>query len=46
MDEVLEVMKKIRHDKSFSELRLNPETVQRVEELERQLSTPKKIASW
>ena len=46
MDEVLAVMKKIRHDKSFSELRLNPETVQRVDELERQLSTPKKIASW
>ena len=46
MDEVLAVMQKIRHDKSFSELRLNPETVQRVEELERQLSAPKKIASW
>ena len=46
MDEVLAVMKKIRHDKSFSELRLIPETVQRVDELERQLSAPKKIASW
>ena len=46
MDEVLTVMQKIRYDKSFSDLRSNLETVQRLDELERQLSAPKKIASW
>lgn len=46
VDEVLTLMQKIRHDKSFSELRINPETVQRLNELERQLSIPKNIASW
>jgi hypothetical protein len=46
MDEVLTVMQKIRYDKSFSDLRSNPETVQRLDELERQLLAPKKIASW
>jgi hypothetical protein len=45
-EEVLAVMQKIRHDKSFVVLRTNPETVQRLDELERQLSTPKKVASW
>jgi hypothetical protein len=43
--EVLGVMQKIRRDKSFSELRSNPETVQRLDELERQLSAPKKLAA-
>ena len=43
--EVLGVMQKIRRDKSFSELRSNPETIQRLDELERQLSTPKKLAA-
>jgi hypothetical protein len=46
MDEVLTVMQKSRYDKSFSDLGSNPETVQRLDELERQLSAPKKIASW
>ena len=45
-EEVIAVMQKIRHDKSFVVLRTNPETVQRLDELERQLSTPKKVASW
>lgn len=45
-EEVLAVMQKIRHDKSFVVLRTNPETLQRLDELERQLSTPKKVASW
>lgn len=45
-EEVLAVMQKIRHDKSFVVLQTNPETVQRLDELERQLSTPKKVASW
>jgi hypothetical protein len=39
-------MQRIRFDKSFSELRGNPETVQRLDELERQVSTPKKVSSW
>lgn len=43
--EVLGVMQKIRRDKSFSELRSNPETIQRLDELERQFSTPKKLAA-
>ena len=46
IEEVLALMQKIRHNKSFSELRINPETVQRLDELERQLSIPKKVASW
>jgi hypothetical protein len=46
VEEVLEVMRKIRQDKSFLELRRNPETVQRLDELERQISTPRKVASW
>ena len=46
IEEVLALMQKIRHNKSFSELRINPETIQRLDELERQLSIPKKVASW
>ncbi len=45
-EEVLAVMQRIRYGKSFSELRGNPETVQRLDELERQVSAPKKVASW
>jgi hypothetical protein len=41
--EVFGVMQKIRRDKSFSELRSKPEIVQRLDELERQLSAPKKV---
>ena len=41
--EVFGVMQKIRRDKSFSELRSNPEIVQRLDELERQFSAPKKV---
>jgi len=46
IEEVLALMQKIRHNKSFSELRINQETVQRLDELERQLSITKKVASW
>ena len=46
IEEVLAVMHKIRLDKSFSELRINPENVQRLDELERLLSAPKKVTSW
>jgi hypothetical protein len=42
-DEVLSVIRKIRHDKEFSEFQSNHETMQRLVELERQLSTPKKV---
>jgi hypothetical protein len=45
-EEVLAVMQKIRQDNSFLELRTNPGTVQRLDELERQISTPRKVASW
>jgi len=45
-EEVLAVMQRIRYDKPFSELRANPGVVQRLDELERQISAPKKVASW
>jgi hypothetical protein len=45
-DEVLSVIRKIRHDKEFSEFQSNHETMQRLVELERQLSTPKKVLTW
>jgi hypothetical protein len=46
LEEVLAVMQKIRLDKSFSVLRTNPESIQRLDELQRQLSAPKKVLSW
>ena len=46
IEDVLAVMQRIRYDKSFSGLRGNPETVQRLDELERHVSAPKKVASW
>jgi hypothetical protein len=47
MDEVVEVMRKIRHDKRFHDLRKNPEFLQRIDELQRQISGPKKVTtSW
>lgn len=45
-DEVLSVIRKIRHDKEFSEFQSNHEITQRLVELERQLSTPKKVLTW
>jgi hypothetical protein len=45
-EEVIVILQKIRYDKSFSELRTNPETMQRLDELERQLSAPKRITAW
>ena len=44
-EEVMAVMQKIRTDESFSELLKNPDSVQRLDELEKQLTAPKK-ASW
>jgi hypothetical protein len=47
MDEVLEVMRKIRHDKRFHDLQKIPEFLQRVDELQKQISGPKKVTtSW
>jgi hypothetical protein len=45
MDEVLEVVRKIRHDKQYRDLQKVPEALQRLEELERQISAPKKVAT-
>ncbi|MCY1154270.1 MAG: hypothetical protein MOP50_750 [Nitrososphaera sp.] len=44
-DEVLDVVRKIRHDKKFHDLQKNPESLQRLDELERQISVPKKVTS-
>ncbi|MGD1834532.1 MAG: hypothetical protein ACPKPY_05725 [Nitrososphaeraceae archaeon] len=41
-EEVMNVMQKIRYDEAFSELRQNPDSVQRLDELEKQITTPKK----
>src|SRR5688572_10766604 len=44
-EEVAELMNKIRNDSSYSEIRQNQDATQRLDELERQLNSPKK-ASW
>ena len=43
MDEALSVLKKIRHNKEFSQFQSNHEVMQRLDELERQLSAPKRV---
>jgi hypothetical protein len=45
MDEVLGVVRKVRHDKQYRELQKIPESLQRLDELERQISAPKKVAT-
>ncbi len=45
MDEVLNVVRRIRHEKQFKDLQKNPESLQRLDELERQISAPKKVAT-
>ena len=45
MDEVLDVVRKIRHDKQFHDLRKNPESLQRLDEIQRQISAPKKVTT-
>jgi hypothetical protein len=45
MEEVLNVVRKIRHDKQFKDLQRSPESLQRLDELERQISPPKKVAT-
>jgi hypothetical protein len=44
-DEVMNVVRRIRHDKKFHDLQKNPESLQRLDELERQISVPKKLTS-
>ena len=46
IEEVLAVMQRIRHDQTFSDLRQNPEMIQRLDELERQVCAPRKLATW
>ena len=41
--EVADLMNKIRNDNYYSEVRQNQEAVQRLDELERQLNSPKKL---
>jgi hypothetical protein len=45
IDEVLEVVRKIRHDKQFRDLQKDPESLQRLDELQRQISAPKKVTT-
>ena len=45
MDEVLDVVRKVRHDKQYRDYQKNPESMQRLEELERQIMVPKKVAT-
>jgi len=41
--EVADLMNKIRSDASYSEVRQNQEAIHRLDELERQLNSPKKL---
>lgn len=43
VQEVTELMNKIRNDASYSEVRQNQNAVQRLDELERQLNSPRKV---
>jgi len=43
VQEVAELMNKIRNDESYSEVRQNQDAIQRLDELERQLNSPKKV---
>jgi hypothetical protein len=45
-EEVIAVMQKIRHDDSYSEFRRIQEAVQRLDDLERQLISPKRVTRW
>ncbi len=45
-EEVFAVMNKIRNDESYSEIRQIGEALQRLDELERQLVSPKRISQW
>jgi murein L,D-transpeptidase YcbB/YkuD len=45
-EQVIAVMERIRHDSSFADMRANPDCIQRLDDLERQLFTSRKVASW
>jgi hypothetical protein len=45
-EEVFSLMNKIRNDASYSEIRQVLEAVQRLDELERQLVSPKRVSQW
>ena len=45
-EEVIAVMQKIRHDDSYSEFRQIREAVQRLDDLEQQLISPKRVTRW
>lgn len=45
-EEVIAVMQKMRHDGSYSEFRQIQEAVQRLDDLERQLISPKRVTRW
>ena len=45
-EEVFALMNKTRNDESYSEIRLVLQAVQRLDELERQLVSPKRISQW
>jgi hypothetical protein len=45
-EEVFVVMNKIRRDDSYSEIRQDLEVVQRLDELERQIVSPKRMSPW
>jgi hypothetical protein len=44
-EEVMAVVRKVRTDKSFKDLQKSPESLQRLDELERQICAPKKVAA-
>ena len=46
VEEVIAVLQKIRHDDSYSEFRQIQEAVQRLDDLERQLISPKWVTRW
>jgi hypothetical protein len=45
-EEVIAIMQKIRHDDSYSDFRQIQEAVQRLDDLERQLISPKRVTRW
>ena len=46
LDEVIAVISKIRTNEQYSELRQNPEVLQRLDEIERQLIPVKRTTNW
>jgi hypothetical protein len=45
-EEVIAIMQKIRHDDSYSDFRQIQEAVQRLDDLEQQLISPKRVTRW